>query len=101
MDITADFAPQEIQTRSHTSEATSIENWLTPGRFALLLGFIIAALFPHIIFGSQTFFYRDYGAFGYPLAKYHRDCFWGGELPVWNGLNSCGLPYLAQWNTMT
>src|SRR5207249_3589776 len=42
-----------------------------------------------------------YGAFGYPLAKFHRDCFWSGQWPIWNSLSSCGIPYLAQWNTMT
>src|SRR5439155_24997594 len=47
-----------------------------------------------------TFYFRDYGIFGYPLAKYHRDCFWNGEWPIWNSLNSCGIPYFAQWNTM-
>src|SRR6476646_8391014 len=75
--------------------------WLTPARFALFLGLFILCLFPTVLFGTQTFFFRDYGIFGYPLAAYHRECFWRGELPLWNPLSNCGLPYLAQWNTLT
>jgi len=75
--------------------------WLNPKRFGLMLGLFILALFPGVIFGTQTFFFRDYGIFGYPLASYHRECFWRGELPLWNPLSNCGLPYLAQWNTLT
>ncbi|MDW8310904.1 MAG: hypothetical protein RMK20_16150, partial [Verrucomicrobiales bacterium] len=29
-----------------------------------------------------------------------RECFWRGELPLWNPWNGCGVPFLAQWNTM-
>ena len=75
--------------------------WLTPGRFAALLGVFIIACFPQVIGGLETFFYRDYALFGYPLAAYHRETFWRGEVPLWNPLNDCGLPFLAQWNTLT
>src|SRR5258706_9685167 len=75
--------------------------WLTPKRFSLLVAMFIVALFPGILFGTQSFYFRDYGIFGYPLASYHRECFWRGELPLWNPLNNCGLPHLAQWNTLT
>ncbi len=54
-----------------------------------------------MLLGSGSFVLRDYGVFGYPIAHYHRECFWQGELPLWNPLNNCGLPFLAQWNTMT
>jgi len=80
---------------------TRCDSWLTPGRFAALLGLFIFCLFPAVLLGTQTFFFRDYGIFGYPLAAYHRECFWRGELPLWNPLSNCGLPYLAQWNTLT
>src|SRR6266513_2038948 len=60
--------------------------WLNPKRFSMMLGLFILALFPGVIFGTQTFFFRDYGIFGYPLASYHRECFWRGELPLWNPL---------------
>ena len=40
------------------------------------------------------------GQFGYPLAQFHRESFWRGEIPFWNPYNNCGLPFLAQWNTL-
>ena len=39
--------------------------------------------------------------FSYPVAFFHRQCFWRGELPLWNPLSHCGVPFLAQWNTLT
>ena len=77
------------------------EAWFTPGRFALLLLALIFAAYPDVMLGSHTFFHRDYGCFGYPLAHFHRESFWRGEVPLWNPLNNCGLPFHAQWNTMT
>src|SRR6266403_2021876 len=74
--------------------------WFTPGRFALILAACIFAAYPEVVLGMRTFFFRDFGFFGYPLAFHHRDSFWRGELPLWNPLNNCGLPFLAQWNTM-
>jgi hypothetical protein len=46
------------------------------------------------------FVMRDFGLFSYPLAYFQRNCFWRGELPFWNPYNNCGVPFLAQWNTM-
>jgi len=40
------------------------------------------------------------GQFSYPLAQFHREAFWRGEIPFWNPFNNCGLPFLAQWNTL-
>jgi hypothetical protein len=74
--------------------------WFTPGRFALILAACIFAAYPEIVLGMQTFFFRDFGFFGYPLAFHLRESFWSGEIPLWNPLNNCGLPFLAQWNTM-
>ncbi len=82
-------------------ETGSADEWLTPGRFALLLGVLIFVTFPGVLLGGTTFVVRDFGLFGYPLAYYHRQCFWHGELPLWNPLSNCGLPFLAQWNTLT
>lgn len=73
---------------------------LSPGNFALLLGALIFAAFPQVVLGLETFVVRDYGFFSYPVAQFQRDCFWRGELPLWNPYNNCGLPFLAQWNTM-
>ncbi len=67
---------------------------------AALLAVLVGVAFPAIILGQATFFYRDFGVFGYPLAYYHRECFWHGEIPLWNPYNNCGLPFLAQWNTL-
>lgn len=75
--------------------------WLTPRRFAGLLAVLVLASFPEVILGLKSFVHRDFGLFGYPIAHYHRDSFWRGELPLWNPLSNAGLPFLAQWNTLT
>ncbi len=76
-------------------------SWFTPWRFAALLAVLIVACFPQVVAGLETFFYRDFAHFGYPLAFYHRESFWRGEMPLWNPLNNGGLPFTAQWNTLT
>jgi len=76
------------------------DRWFTPARFAVLLAVLIGAAFPDVLFGRSTFFFRDFGFFGYPLAHHHRVSFWNGEIPLWNPLSNCGLPFLAQWNTL-
>src|SRR5476649_686320 len=70
------------------------------GKFALLLTAVFCVAYGDVIFGHSTFYFRDFAHFGYPLASYHRECFWRGEIPLWNPLNDCGLPFLAQWNTL-
>ncbi len=87
-------------TQSVNQPAALADEWFTPGRFVALLALCILAAFPEVVLGSHTFYYRDFGHFGYPLAQYHRECFWRGEIPLWNPYSSCGLPHLAQWNTM-
>ena len=72
----------------------------TPARFGLLLGLLIFAAFPQVILGLETFVARDFGFFAYPLAHFQQDCFRHGELPFWDPYNNCGVPFLAQWNTM-
>jgi hypothetical protein len=73
---------------------------ISPVRFALLLGLLIFAAYPKVLLGLEAFFFRDYGVLGYPFIHYHRECFWRGELPLWNPLSNCGAPFLAQWGTM-
>ncbi len=68
--------------------------------FGILLALLIFATFPQVILGLQTFIVRDFGFFVYPLAHFQRECFWRGEIPFWNPYNFCGVPFLAQWNTM-
>jgi hypothetical protein len=89
--------PPKTEERSARRSAA----WFTPGRFALILAVCIFAAYPEVVSGVRTFFFRDFGYFGYPLAFHHRESFWRGEVPLWNPLNDCGLPFLAQWNTMT
>ena len=71
----------------------------TPGRLALVIGLLVFVLYPGVLFGSHTFFYQDFGLFTYPVAHYTHESFWRGEVPLWNPLNNCGVPFLAQWNT--
>ncbi len=82
------------ETEKHTFD------WFTPRRFGLLLALLVFASFPQVILGLQTFVARDYGFFAYPLAHFQKDCFWHGEIPFWDPYNNCGIPFLAQWNTM-
>src|SRR6185437_16809435 len=74
--------------------------WLTPGKFALLLGVLIVAFFPDAVFLDRGFVFRDFGIFTYPNAYFQRESFWHGEIPLWNPFNNCGIPFLAQWNTV-
>ena len=70
------------------------------GRFALFLALALASLFPTVILGWDTFFYRDYGVIAYPTVYHYHASFWRGELPLWNPYSNCGVPFLAQWGTM-
>ena len=85
---------------AETAVFRPVDAWFTPGRFAAILAILTLAMFPGVVLGGRTFFYRDFSIFAYPLAQYHRDCFWRAEMPLWNPLNNCGLPFAAQWNTM-
>lgn len=70
-------------------------------RVAILLGLMLILAFLGPATGVATFFYRDFGVMGYPTASFHRAMFWQGELPLWNPYSNCGVPFLAQWGTMT
>ena len=86
--------------QSASQTGNPIDPWFTPWRFALLLALLIFAAFPQVILGLETFVVRDYGFFAYPLAHFQQECFRHGELPLWDPYNNCGVPFLAQWNTM-
>ncbi|HEX4120803.1 MAG TPA: hypothetical protein VH619_09325 [Verrucomicrobiae bacterium] len=77
------------------------DSWFTPGRIALLLLALIVITYPGIVGGTRVFAYRDAGLFTYPIAYYFRDCVWHGHWPFWDPYNNCGIPFLAQWNTLT
>jgi len=89
------------EVRAHIDNPSELpaDAWLTPIRFAFVLAGLIAAFFPDVLFAGKTFVFRDYGIFTYPLAYYQRESFWHGEIPLWDPLNNCGIPFLAQWNT--
>ncbi len=76
------------------------EKFFTPVRFGIFLALLVFASFPQVVLGLETFVARDFGFFVYPLAHFQQQCFWRGEIPFWNPYNNCGLPFLAQWNTM-
>jgi len=69
--------------------------------FAAGLGLLLALRFDGIILGHDAFTLRDFSMFGYPLAAHLQASLFAGELPHWNPLNQAGVPFLAQWNTMT
>ncbi len=92
---------QDGRTRRAANETEWFgPGWFTPVRFSFLLGLFIFASFPQVLLSLETFVVRDFGFFAYPLAHYQRESFWRGELPLWNPFNFCGVPFLAQWNTM-
>jgi hypothetical protein len=78
----------------------SPRNWADPPRFALLLAAMVFIPFWNVLLGFDTFAVRDWGLFSYPVASFHKECFWRGEWPVWNPYSCCGTPFLAQFNTL-
>jgi hypothetical protein len=92
--------PGTSKSRAESLRSSQRDDWLTSGRFGLLLALLVSVAFPQVVLGLETFVLRDFGLFVYPLAHYQRECFWQGELPFWNPYNNCGVPFLAQWNTM-
>jgi hypothetical protein len=74
--------------------------WWSARRFGLALALLLVAWFPTVALGLGSWFYRDYGALAYPTVHYAREALWRGELPLWNPLSHCGVPFLAQWGTM-
>jgi hypothetical protein len=75
-------------------------DWPAPRQFALILAVMVFIPFWNVILGFETFGLRDFGLFSLPTAYFQRQCFWRGELPLWNPYNCCGVPFLAQFNTL-
>lgn len=63
-------------------------------------GVLLVLSFPGVLSGSTSFFARDFGVLGHPTVHYWRTAVLRGELPLWNPLSNCGVPFLAQWGTM-
>jgi hypothetical protein len=93
----------DIDSKTNIQSQESCKNlfdaWLKPAWFAIIMAGLIAAFFPDVLFGGKSFVFRDFGIFTYPNAFFQRESFWHGEIPLWNPLNNCGIPFLAQWNT--
>src|SRR5262249_47804042 len=64
--------------------------------FVLTLACALFACFPKVIIGAHTWFFRDYGAYLYPLNVFTRNSLLRGELPLWNPYSQCGVPHMAQ-----
>src|SRR4051812_9796152 len=75
------------------ARANTPEAWFTCGRLVAFLFLYLLAAYPEVILGSHTFFHRDFGVYGYPVAHHFRECFWRGELPLWNPLSDSGQPF--------
>jgi hypothetical protein len=82
------------------NDQPSLRNWADPQRFALLLAAMVFIPFWNVLLGFDTFAVRDWGLFSFPVATFHKECFWRGEWPVWNPYSCCGTPFLAQFNTL-
>jgi hypothetical protein len=74
-----------------------LENWIVP----TIVGAFLFLFFPTVFLGINSFFYRDFGSLAYPIIHYQKESFLSGEIPLWNPLSHCGIPFLAQWGTMT
>jgi hypothetical protein len=70
-------------------------------RINLILGVAVLATFPMVLLDYQTFIARDFGVFGFPFAHYLKDSWLQGEMPLWDPYSLCGIPFLAQWNTLS
>lgn len=82
------------------TNACQVEEWFSAGRVGLLLALLLAAAFPGIVTGAQTFFRSDYGVIGFPAMDFLSDAFRSAKLPLWNPYSNCGVPFLAQWGSM-
>jgi hypothetical protein len=78
----------------------SFDSLFSAGRLLLTLGLLIFITYPGLVLGTRAFCYRDTGLFSYPVAYYLRDSIRHGHWPLWNPYSNCGLPFLAQWNTL-
>lgn len=74
-------------------------SWITSRRFAVFLAIAVFASWPGIFLGLQMFVFRDFGFFSAPIAWHLRESLWRMDVPLWNPLNNCGHPFLAEWNT--
>ncbi len=89
-----------IEQQKQIPKVERADAWPGTGWYACLLGVLVFVVFAGVLLGKATFVFRDFGLFSSPVAFYHKDSLWHRELPLWNPFNYCGIPFLAQWNTM-
>lgn len=65
--------------------------WLVP----LLLLAPIVAIFAPVLFADRSFAFRDGAFFYHPLFQWITSEWGQGRVPLWNPLENCGLPVLA------
>ena len=82
--------PNRIDQKPEAAE------WLTTRSFLLVLAAALIVIFPQVTLGLHTFFYRDFGALGYPGVFFMHESLLHGELPLWDPYSHCGVPFLAQ-----
>ncbi|HWY76554.1 MAG TPA: hypothetical protein VN281_13100, partial [Verrucomicrobiae bacterium] len=52
--------PEQRLPSTAVSAAIDPDAWFTPGRFALIFGVLVVVCFPQVVFGFETFFFRDF-----------------------------------------
>ena len=74
--------------------------FLAPFGFATLLALLLMVLLPQLVPALNTSAGQD-AASTLSMVQFHQDCLRLGELPHWNPHINGGVPFLAQWKTMT
>jgi hypothetical protein len=92
----ADCPVAEPKEEVQDSPVESSRKIPATGAFLLTLACALFACFPKVIIGVHTWFFRDYGAYLYPLNVFTRNSLLRGELPLWNPYSQCGVPHMAQ-----
>src|SRR5438034_2437311 len=87
--------------QSETAASTRPKEFFTLPGVAIGLAILVAVAFTDVAFGWRSFFTRDFANFGYPIAYHVHESYRAGEIPLWNPYNVAGLPFLAQWTTLT
>src|SRR5262245_16586001 len=73
---------------SFAAKRTTLLAWIA-------IGIPIAALFGPALFADRSFAMRDAGHFYYPLFEWCCREWAAGRVPLWNTLENCGVPVLA------
>src|SRR5262245_47450660 len=73
------------------SRKSTTSRWILP----LLLLAPIVAIFAPVLFADRSFAFRDGAHFYHPLFQWITSEWGQGRVPLWNPLENCGLPVLA------